>query len=168
MAPRLFISLQGMLSTGDLALSPKLGVKAAIGFSTLSWLTPGASYSITSIPLEYDNISGVSATDLTISSYRAHLGVPLVSGNTSLLADAGLGLSTVSIHPITISLGALGNRILPAQREQFFTYSFGIVFRQKISGNVAIEIQPEAIFLPSSASVGNLYSIGGGLNIGIL
>lgn len=166
--PRLFVSLQGVLGSKDLAAAPKFGVKAAVGFFTFSWLTPGASYSTASVPLEYDNVSGVASTDLTISSYRLHVGIPLFSGNTSLLADAGIGLAVVSINPITISLGALGNRTLPAQQEQFFAYSFGLVFRQKISGNVALEIQPEALILPSSSSVGNLYSIGGGLNIGIL
>ncbi len=165
---RFFLSLQGTLSSRDLVATPQTGVKLKVGFATLAWLISSASYSTTSIPRQYENISGTATTDLAFNSYRVHLAVPILKGNTSFCIDGSAGIAAISSEPMTLSLGALGSRTFPAQQETFLAYAFGLLLRQRISGRVALEIEPEALFLPSSSSVGNIYSIGGGLNIGIL
>jgi len=112
---------------------------------------------------EFDLIGGRDGLELTLSSlllklYAATLRLP---GEISLSLSGGIGVLRIEHNAHTISLGALGQRSLPAESETHALYSLGGMFNRNLGSRFFIRLAPEAQFFSLSGMKTNFYLKGG-------
>jgi hypothetical protein len=115
---------------------------------------------------EFDLIGGRDELELSLGSFllKLHAAVLQLPGEIALSLSGGIGVLRLERKAHTISLGALGQRSLPAESEMHALYSLGASFGRNISSRFFIRLAPEAQFVSISGMKTNFY-IKGGLGI---
>lgn len=112
---------------------------------------------------EFDLIGGRDELELSLSSLllKLHAAALQLPGEISLSLSGGIGVLRIEHKAHTISLGALGQRSLPAESETHALYSLGASFARYLGSRFFIRLTPEAQFFSVSGIKTNFYLKGG-------
>jgi len=168
-----------------ISVSPHVVVSkysSSIGFNTGIGIGVIASFSLSrgnELRLLGDFTNTTQPFDLILSSGTIDVSVKSVSVEykrlffspfewMNIAAIVGGGWQMISVDEYTVSLGALGNRIVPSRSEDFGFLVTGVSLAFPIAQSVDLFLEPKARLFSYQSSVRSTLMILGGLSVSLL
>ncbi|MCK6620498.1 MAG: outer membrane beta-barrel protein [Calditrichaceae bacterium] len=115
---------------------------------------------------EFDLAGGRDGIDLSLNTLllEIHWKALRLPGLLNVSLSGGLGALHIDRKAYNLSLGALGQRSLPAESDTYTLFSLGAAFNRHLGSRVFIRLAPQAQFFSASGMKTNLH-IKGGLGV---
>lgn len=112
---------------------------------------------------EFDLAGGRDGIDLTLNSLllELHWKALRLPGLLDVSLSSGIGALRIDRKAYNLSLGALGQRSLPAESDTYTLFSLGAAFNRNLNSRVFIRLAPQAYFFSASGMKTNLHLKGG-------
>jgi hypothetical protein len=118
---------------------------------------------------DFDVIGGTAFLGISTSAYQLQFQYLIFSLHKSLdvLGTAGIGMVRFTTDAHTVSLGALGEVIVPGRSETRSQYIIGVIFSTHVGPRISIRLGPAVRFITPLSPLQASYTISGGLAIGM-
>ena len=119
---------------------------------------------------EFDLIATRGTLDVRRNVYQVQFHYLLLSLENlfETSSTAGVGLFHLSTDAQLVSLGALGQVVVPGRSETRSLVSLGIEFSKRLTSRVSVQVHPKAVFFTPLSPLQANYFLSGGIRVGIL
>jgi hypothetical protein len=160
-----FLSYVNITSEG--ALSPAFGLGVSASYHITPKISTEAAFHVVPTYVVFDNVGVVGTTDVLIHLYEVRMRyialAPAPGFDVSI--TSGLGLASFATDQRRVSIGALGQAVIPGKTDTRGAVTFGSVLSARFGSRVAVQAEPRLLFLSTWEPN---YIVTGGITIGVL
>jgi len=153
-----------------LGLNSAIGYGGALGFEAGSVIRLQLHAVVTRTDQEYDLVSDIGRipVDVTILQLQGEYLLTRFASIADISASLAAGYMKLHTGEQRVSLGALGQVVVPEREETVVLYSAGGVMSRALSTRFAVRLEPKISLWSRSGQLQSHWSITGGISIGIL